>query len=63
MRGTGIGEELKRLPPLPAWSVVIVHPRVPVQTKQAYALFDSRIQTAPVAVDAVEQAVRAGDFQ
>ena len=58
-----IGEELKRLPPLPAWSVVIVHPRVPVQTKQAYALFDSRIQTAPVAVDAVEQAVRAGDFQ
>ena len=63
MRGTGIGEELKRLPPLPAWSVVIDHPRVPVQTKQAYALFDSRIQTAPVAVDAVEQAVRAGDFQ
>ena len=63
MRGTGIGEELKRLPPLPAWSVVIVHPRVPVQTSQAYALFDSRIQTAPVAVDAVEQAVRAGDFQ
>lgn len=35
MRGTGIGEELKRLPPLPAWPVVIVHPRVPVQTKQA----------------------------
>lgn len=63
MRGTGIGEELKRLPPLPAWPVVIVHPRVPVQTKQAYALFDSRSQTAPVAVDAVEQAVRAGDFQ
>ena len=63
MRGTGIGEELKRLPPLPAWPVVIVHPRVPVQTKQAYALFDSRSHTAPVAVDAVEQAVRAGDFQ
>ena len=63
MRGTGIGEELKRLPPLPAWPVVIVHPRVPVQTQQAYALFDSRSHTVPVAVDAVEQAVRAGDFQ
>ena len=63
MRGTGIGEELKRLPSLPAWPVVIVHPRVPVQTKQAYALFDSRSHTVPVAVDAVEQAVRAGDFQ
>lgn len=63
MRGTGIGEELKRLPSLPAWPVVIVHPRVPVQTKQAYALFDSRSHTVPGAVDAVEQAVRAGDFQ
>ncbi|WP_296916087.1 4-(cytidine 5'-diphospho)-2-C-methyl-D-erythritol kinase [uncultured Megasphaera sp.] len=63
MRGTGIGEKLKRLPSLPAWPVVIVHPHVAVQTPKAYALFDRRSQTAPVAVDAVEQAVRASDFQ
>lgn len=63
MRGTGIGEELRELPPLPDWPVVIVHPHAAVQTKKAYALFDSRERTKPIDVDAVERAVCRSDFQ
>ncbi len=62
MRGTGIGEELRPLPNLPEWPVLIVHPHAAVVTKKAYALFDEKKETAPVAVDDVEAAVRCGDF-
>lgn len=47
MRGTGIGEQLRRLPSLPSWPVVVLHPRVAVQTKRAYALFDGKKRPAP----------------
>lgn len=63
MRGTGIGEQLRELPPLPNWPVALIHPRVAVETKRAYALFDGSGQTTAIDVDAVEAAVRSGDFQ
>lgn len=62
MRGTGIGEQLRPLTPLPAWPVALVHPRVAVETKRAYALFDGKKATAAIDVDAVEEAVEKGNF-
>lgn len=61
-RGKGIGDQLEVLPSLPAWEVVIVHPRVPVYTGKAYGLFDRSEQITPVAVEKVVQAVRQQDF-
>ena len=63
MRGTGIGEQLRRLPSLPSWPVVVLHPRVAVQTKRAYALFDGKKKTGTIDVDAVEAAIRQGQFE
>ena len=63
MRGTGIGEQLRRLPSLPSWPVVVLHPRVAVQTKRAYALFDGKKKTGTIDVDAVEAAIRRGHFE
>lgn len=62
MRGKGIGEELQALPPLPAWPVVIIHPHAAVQTKKAYALFDTQPLSLPIDVGATEKAVRRQDF-
>lgn len=62
MRGRGIGEKLTALPPLPAWPVLIIHPHTAVQTKKAYALFDSRETPLPFDVGRTEAAVRKRDF-
>lgn len=59
-RGTGIGEILKKLPSLPDWPVLIVHPHVAVHTARAYSLFDSQDVQSPVDINAQEEAVRAG---
>lgn len=59
-RGTGIGEILKKLPPLPDWPVIIVHPHVAVHTGKAYSLFDTQDSCRPVDINAQEEAVRAG---
>lgn len=61
-RGQGIGDQLEELPSLPAWEVVIVHPRVPVYTGKAYGLFDRSAHIKPVAVEKAAQAVRQQDF-
>lgn len=63
MRGTGIGEQLRPLMPLPTWPIALVHPRVAVETKRAYALFDGKKKTGTIDVDAVEAAIRQGDFE
>lgn len=62
MRGQGIGDVLSPLPDLPAWQLIIVHPRTAVRTPQAYSLFDQGLSAVKVAVDAVEKAVRQRDF-
>ena len=59
-RGTGIGEILKKLPSLPDWPVLIVHPHIAVHTARAYSLFDSQDVQSPVDINAQEEAVRAG---
>lgn len=61
MRGTGIGDVLTPIKPLPQWPVIIVHPHAVVRTNEAYALFDGAEALPPVAVDAVAQAVEAQD--
>ena len=62
MRGKGIGEILSPLPPLPPWEVIILHPRVPVYTGKAYALFDAQGARVPVDVAAAAQAAAEKDF-
>ena len=61
-RGRGIGDQLERLPSLPAWEVIIIHPQVPVYTGKAYGLFDQSAQIKPVAVEHVVQAVQQQNF-
>ena len=63
MRGTGIGERLRVLSPLPPWPVALVHPRVAVETKRAYALFDGHKEHGTIDVDAVEAAIEKDDFE
>lgn len=59
-RGTGVGEVLKRLPSLPDWPVLIIHPHVAVHTGEAYELFDRQTIQSPVDINAQEAAVRTG---
>lgn len=61
-RGRGIGDQLEKLPSLPEWEVIIIHPQVPVYTGKAYGLFDQSEHIKPVAVEKVVQAVRQQDF-
>lgn len=63
MRGTGIGERLRVLSPLLPWPVALVHPRVAVETKRAYALFDGHKEHGTIDVDAVEAAIEKDDFE
>lgn len=57
MHGMGKGEILKKLPSLPPWHVVLLHPDVAVQTKEAYALFDQRQQVELVPMQEIIQCV------
>lgn len=61
MRGTGIGDVLTPLPPLPSWPVLVIHPHATVHTNEAYALFDKSEAQLDVDVEAVQQAVAAQD--
>lgn len=62
-RGKGIGDLLSPLPPLPSWEVLILHPKVPVYTKKAYSLYDSKETVQPIPVEQAAEAIRQGDFE
>lgn len=61
MRGQGIGDVLTPLPTLPQWDILVVHPHTTVQTKDAYALFDTTAPQVDVDVAAVIKAITEQD--
>lgn len=60
-RGTGRGDELEMLPPLPETWLVIVKPPLLISTATAYKAFDRAKQRRPVDVTGVRNALVAGN--
>ncbi len=59
----GIGEQLTRLPDVPAWHILIGKPPIDVSTKFVYEHLDAAEDIVHPDIDALSDALAAGDLQ
>jgi 4-diphosphocytidyl-2-C-methyl-D-erythritol kinase len=58
----GIGEKLTALPALPKYSILLVHPDIPVSTKDVYNAYDRAPHTFHPDIPAIQSCITKGDL-